>query len=167
MIWSKDNNMSIEKTPISKTCVINDPLINTVQNLLAAGWRKKEDRLFYKGRNTYIIELNGNYHPMWGIEITPINDGFDPNDWKLRKDLNSLKNLGHVTDRRLYLNDGNKEEIAHMISALQQNKFNLIYDNSYVVFRAAPNRVRIFKIAATMDLVEQPDGWYVGEKKIL
>jgi hypothetical protein len=167
LIQGQDNYMSDTTQQFNKTYIINGQLVDAIRHLLATGWRKKEDGVFYKTRNTYNIELTGTTHPMWNVKVTPKNQEFDMNDWKLRQDMSHLRNLGNASSKKLYLSDENREELLRMMSALRQNQFNLIYDNTYMILRAAPNKIKVFKIAASMELVEQKDGWYVGEKKIL
>lgn len=159
--------MSTETTQLKKIFVVNGELLDAVRHLLSSGWQKKEDNVFYRNRNTYTIELDGKTHPMWTITVIGKNPEFDEHDWKLRQDLNRLRNLGRVSNKKLYLNDTNREEVSRMIMALKKNSFNLIYDNDYLIMRNRPGGIKIFKLAATLELVEQPDGWYVGEKRIL
>ncbi len=85
------------------------------------------------------------------------------------QDIRKLKYLGKNLNQRkkLYFNDNNRAEIRTLIKTMRNNKFNLIFDNNYIVFRTKEDKVKVFKIAASMDLVEQHDGWYVGQKKIL
>lgn len=151
---------------LNKSCIISGELYDVVKNLLINGWIKKKDGVFYKERNTYTIEVDGLYHPLWSVSVTPKSESFSDIDWKLTQDLNRLKNLGRPANRKLYLGEENKADLTRMMDALKRNKFNIIYDNNYIILRSGPTKVKIFKIAATMDLVENRDGWYVGEKKI-
>ena len=159
--------MSTESFTLHKILVSNLQLMDAVRYLLTSGWKKKEDGIFYRKRNTYTIELNSSAHPMWDINVISNGPEFDESDWKLRQDFRSLKNLGKSYGKKLYVSDSNREELERMVDALRKNHFNLIYDNDYLVIRNKPNGIKIFKLAATLELVEQKDGWYVGERKIL
>lgn len=152
----------------SKTFIMNSSLMDLVRQLLSDGWRKTKANNFYKERNTYILEINGDDSPIWYLTIKPKTNEFDMNDWKLRQDLKRLNNIGkNKYFKKLYVNDDNKKRILNLITAMKSNSFNLIFDNDYIVFRTRQNKVKIFKIAAAMDLSEQPDGWYAGQKRIL
>lgn len=159
--------MSTENFTLHKILISNLPIMDAVRYLLSNGWKKKEDGVFYRKRNTYTIELNSSSHPMWNINVIANGPEFDENDWKLRQDFRSLKNLGKRYSKKLYINEDNKEELSRMLDALKRNHFNLIYDNDYLVIRNKPNGIRIFKLAACLELAEQRDGWYVGERKVL
>lgn len=152
-----------------KTLIFNGNMMEIVRNLLASGWRKRRKSVFYKERNNYTIEIDGSNSPMWSVAIEQKNEEFDEEDWKLRQDLKSLSYLGQKKNhfKKLYVNDANKSEIKNLIEAMRQSEYNLIFNNDYVLFRMKQDKVRIMKLAASMDLVEQPDGWYVGQKKIL
>ncbi len=154
---------------LTKTYIINDNLMDTVKQLLSEGWRKRKAQVFYKERNHFIIEFNGQSNPIWILSVTPKTNEFDLQDWKLLQDIRKLKYLGKNLNQRkkLYFNDNNRAEIRTLIKTMRNNKFNLIFDNNYIVFRTKEDKVKVFKIAASMDLVEQHDGWYVGQKKIL
>jgi len=156
------------ETTQAKTFIVSTGLMELVRELLSNGWRKREEQIFFKERNHYTLEMNGKDNPLWRLEIKPKTKEFDENDWKLRQDLSRLNNLGKKKYfKKLYVNDGNKKDILKLISAMKSNNFNLIFDNDYIVFRTRQNKIKIFKIAAAMDLCEQPDGWYAGQKKIL
>ena len=152
-----------------KTYVVDTDMIEIVRHLLSDGWRKKSAQVFFLERNHYILEIDGRDNPLWQLSIKPKTKEFDENDWKLLKDLKKLNNLGDKRRyfKRLYVNDGNKREILALIAAMKSNNFNLIFDNNYIVFRTRSNKIKVFKIAAAMDLSEQPDGWYAGQKRIL
>jgi hypothetical protein len=164
---SKDNIMAAETIQLNKTFLSNNQLLDVVKQLLSDGWRKKKDGIFYRVRNTYTIEVNGINHPIWDILIIGKLPEFDENDWKLKQDVNKLKNLGQASRRKLYINQSNAEEVGHMVAALKRNRFNLVYDNDYLVLRTSANEIKVFKLAAIMDLIEQKDGWYVGDKRVL
>ena len=152
----------------SKTFIVDSNLVDTVRQLLSSGWRKRKAQVFFKERNNYILEINGEGNPIWNLTIKPRTNEFDENDWKLLQDLRGLNNLGkNKYSKKLYVNDKNKSEILSLISVMKRNNFNLIFNNDYIVFRTRQNRIKIFKVAAAMDLIEQPDGWYAGQKKIL
>jgi len=143
--------------------------MEVVKQLLTNGWRKSEPHVFYKDRNNYNLKINGKNHPMWIAEITPKTNEFDENDWKLHQDMKSLVNLGKPSSqyKKLYINnDKTKTDLMVLIKAMKQNGYNLIFNQEYIAFRTKTNGVKIFKIAAAMDLTEQPDGWYIGQKKI-
>jgi hypothetical protein len=161
--------MRTEISQLSKTFVVNGELIDTAKSLLGSGWLKKSETIFVRERNTYTIELDSSHHPMWNVIVTVKNpQEFDENDWKLRQDLGKLRGLGSKqVEKKLYLGDTNKDEIGRMVQALKKNQFNLIYDNNYLIIRSRPNAIKVFKLAAALELVEQPDGWYVGQRKIL
>lgn len=156
------------KTTHIKTFVVDVELMELVRQLLSEGWRKSQALVFFKERNHYILEMDGKDNPLWQLNIKPKTNEFDENDWKLRQDLRQLNNLGkNKYLKRLYVNDKNRKEILNLISAMKTNSFNLIFDKDYIVFRTRQNKIKVFKIAAAMDLIEQPDGWYAGQKRIL
>lgn len=151
----------------TKTFIVSDNLIETVRHLLSDGWRKLENYCFFKERNNYVLKIDGSKHPMWQIEVKPKTNEFDNNDWKLRQDMRNLLQLGKEGHRKkLYVNDKNRKDITNLISMMKQNNYNLIFNNEYILFRTKSNSVKIFKIAAAIDLVEQLDGWYVGQKRM-
>lgn len=154
------------KAGISKTFVVSTTDMETVKNLLSNGWQKEKAFLFAKDRNHYKISVNGTSHPIWSVDILPKNEHFDLNDWKLQKDLKSLYKLGTTRNKKLYINDNNREELQFLVDTLDERGFDLIFDEDYVVLRRN-GKVKIFKIAASMTLAEQHDGWYIGQKRIL
>lgn len=158
--------MEQENAVLQRTFVSPGSEMEVVRHLLSDSWIKKSALVFQKPRNNYTIEVNGKDHPMWTIKVTPKSDMFSNHDWKLRQDFKRLKNLGKPIDRRLYMNENNKQEIRSLLQAMMENGFQLIYNNNYVIFRDR-QQINIFKIAAKMNLVPQPDGWYAGQKKIL
>jgi len=142
--------------------------MDTVRQLLSDGWRKRKAQIFFKERNNYTLEMNGENNPLWQLTIEPKTNEFDVNDWKLLQDLRRVNNLGNNKYfKKLYVNEKNKTEILTLINTMKHNNFNLIFNNDYIVFRTKRNKIKIFKVAAAMDLIEQPDGWYVGQKRIL
>jgi len=153
----------------SKTFIVDgNSLMDTVRQLLSDGWRKRKAQIFFKERNNYTLEMNGENNPLWQLTIEPKTNEFDVNDWKLLQDLRRVNNLGNNKYfKKLYVNEKNKTEILTLINTMKHNNFNLIFNNDYIVFRTKRNKIKIFKVAAAMDLIEQPDGWYVGQKRIL
>ena len=103
--------------------------------LLENSWIKKNDYIFYKDRNNYIIEVNIESHPLIKVEVIPKNESFSENDWKLKQDFKRLNNLGKKTEKNLYINNENKKIIKSMVYALIANNLILIYNDEYVVFR--------------------------------
>jgi hypothetical protein len=159
----------METTHLNKTLIVNSSnQVDVVRRLLADGWRKKEALVFFRDRNNYRIEINGKGHPMWNVTVVPKTSEFDEFDWKLRQDMKKLNNIGSKNNRRkLYVNDQNRNELKGLISTMKQNNYSLIFNNEFIVFRTKANEVKVFKVAAAMDLAERPDGWYAGQKKIL
>lgn len=152
-----------------KTFIFKGNLIEIVRNLLSTGWRKRKKNIFFKERNNYTLEIDGTNSPMWNVGVEPRNEEFDEEDWKFRQDLRSLEHLGQKKNyfKKLYVNDDNKREIKNLICAMKKSGYNLIFNNDYILVRTKQDRIKIMKLAATMDLIEQPDGWYAGQKKIL
>lgn len=152
---------------IESTFVSSKNKIDVVRDLLSDSWVKKNKSEFYKTRNNYTIELNGKNHPLWIVKVYPKNDLFDENDWKLRQDYKSIKNLGKKLNKNLYINENNVEEIQILIETMLMNGFRLIYSDNYVLVRENSDTLSIFKIAAKARMKGKEDGWYVGKKKVL
>lgn len=148
------------------TFVSSEPKISVIKNLSKDSWNKKNDSEFYKVRNTYTIELAEISHPIWEIRVEPKSKSFTEEDWKLRQDFKSIKNLGKRLNKKLYVNENNREEIIQLINVLIANNFALVYNDNYVILLNG-DTLNIFKIAAYMKLKSQDDGWYIGQKKIL
>jgi hypothetical protein len=156
----------MEQTNIYKNFIEPTSEIDIVKKLLDSGWKKEASFLFYKERNTYVIKINGKNRPIWQIEINPKNDGFDENDWKLNKDIKELKRLNLKKTKHLYINDRNKRQIANLVEAMFINEYQLVFDEDYILFRDN-NDIKVFKIAAAMSMVNQKDGLYIGDKRII
>jgi predicted oxidoreductase (fatty acid repression mutant protein) len=166
--WKQSKNTKITKMDqkkLNSTFVATRNKIDVVKDLLSDSWIKESGSSFYKTRNKYIIKLSGNHHPIWQVSVSSKAKILDENDWKLRKDFKSIKNLGKKLDKRLYLNEDNRKEIIQLINALIVNGFSLVYNENYIIFING-DTMNIFKIAATMNLHAKEDGWYVGQKKI-
>lgn len=159
-------NVMDNKAEIFKTLVVSATDIDTVKNLLSNGWQKEKAFVFTKDRNNFKITVDGTTHPIWSVKILPKTDRFDINDWKLQKDMKSLYRLGSTRNKKLYINDQNRQELQFLVDTLDDRGFDLIFDDDYVVLRRN-GRVKIFKVAASMTLAEQHDGWYIGQKRIL
>lgn len=154
---------------LTKTYVTNSNVLDTVGQLLSEGWRKQRAYVFYKERNNYTIIFNGVNSPMWELSVIPKSAEFDLQDWKLLQDMKRLDRLGENKKyaKKLYINDGNRLEVNTLINMMDKNQFNLVFDDDYVIFRTQQDKVKVFKVAAAMELSKQPDGWYAGQKKIL
>jgi hypothetical protein len=152
-----------------RTLIVNGTVVDVAKQLLTNGWRKSGPYIFQRERNNYNLKIDGTNHPMWKIEIEPKTDEFDDNDWKLRQDMRSIANIGKPSadSKKLYINnEKTKADLMMLIKAMQDNTYNLIFNNEYIAVRTKANKLKIFKIAAAMDLTEQPDGWYAGQKKM-
>lgn len=154
------------KADFSKTFVVSATDVETVKNLLSSGWQKEKAFIFYKDRNHFKITVEGISHPMWTVKVEPKTNQFDVNDWKFRKDMKSLYTLGTTKNKKLYINDQNRQELQFLVDILDDRDFDLIFDDNYIILRRN-GRVKIFKIAASMTLAEEHDGWYIGEKRVL
>lgn len=157
---------SMDTKSSTKTFVVSTTDMETVKNLLSSGWQKQKSFQFIKERNNFDIEIDGTSHPIWKVNIKPKNEQFDFNDWKLLKDLRMLSKLGTTSGKKLYINEKNREELQFLVEALEIQGFDLIFDEDYLVLKRN-DKVKIFKIAASMTLAEQHDGWYIGQKKVL
>ena len=157
-----------DRSTVRKSVLAQGQKGNVIKVLLESGWFKvKGDHdNFFKKRKNYIIEISGDSHPLWMVIIKPLNDQFDEQDWKLLKDLESLKNLGKIRNRRLYVDAKNRNEISHMLREMFKSGSNLIFSENYIILRQG-RRVKIFKTAASLDLVAKQDGLYSGSKRIL
>jgi hypothetical protein len=153
---------------IKKTVMTRSHKGSVIKKLLEDGWFKNKhvDDGFFKKRKNYIIAIEGANHPLWNVDIESISEQFDEQDWKLLKDLESLKHLGSVRNRKLYINQKNKIEISRMLKEMFRTGSNLIYSDSYVILRQG-KKFRIFKTAAALDLVAKQDGLYSGSRRIL
>lgn len=156
------NNKTIEST-----FVASRQKLEVVKDLLSDSWVKKNESEFYKTRNNYTIKLDGNTHPLWIVKVHPKNSFFDENDWKLRQDYKSIKNLGKKLNKNLYINENNIEEIQALVETMLMNGFRLVYSNDYILIRESNETLSIFKIAAKARMKGGEDGWYVGKKKVL
>lgn len=150
---------------MDSTFVSANSKLDVVKNLLSDSWIKESGSEFYKNRNSYTIKLNGENHPIWEVNVKANNKTFDENDWKLRQDYKSIKNLGKKVNKKLYINKNNREELIQLVKILLLNKLSLIYNDDYIIFLNG-DTLNIFKIAARMNLNFKEDGWYVGNKKI-
>lgn len=159
--------IEMEEKAISKTFISNKNMLSTVEQILSQGWRKEKGLNFYKERNTYKIKLDGVSHPIWSIVIEPKSDIFHIRDWKLKKDLRGLRHQIKPIERKLYLNDKDKEVLHAMLQVMLQKNMALIYNEYFMIFRSPSDEYKIFKIAATMNLVKQKDGWYIGQKRMI
>ena len=154
---------------INKTVLARTNEMKVVKQLLTDGWYKNPaspQNSFFKRRKNYEIIIDGATHPMWKVIVKPINKQFDEQDWKLAKDLESLKNLGSARNRKLYISNKNKAEISHMIKEMFRSGSNLIYSDSFIIIRQGRS-FKLFKTAASLDLVAKQDGLYSGTKRIL
>jgi hypothetical protein len=165
MVHNRKINKMEEETFVQHF-VIEKSNVETIRLLLKDGWIKKETNVFIRERENYKLIFEGKTHPIWKLKIKPKNEKFSNQDWKLKKDLNSITNLGQKKSNKLFLNDKNREEVAALIESMIENGFQLVYNNNYIIFRDK-NRLNIFKIAAKLTLQAQPDGWYIGQKRIL
>lgn len=156
----------MEQNSIYKNFIEPNTDIDIVKNILNDGWKKEQSFVFFKDRNTYKIKINGKNRPLWTIEIKPKNESFDEKDWKLKKDLRSLKQLNIKNTKHLYINDKNKQQIATLVEAMFVNEYQLVFDEDYILFRDG-DKIKVFKIAAAMSMVNQKDGLYIGNKKII
>lgn len=152
---------------IHQTFVANENTLHVAERILSQGWRKEKGLNFYKERNTYRVEIDGSNHPLWNIRVKPKNENFHIRDWKLKKDLRDLKYKTRPLEKRLYVNEMDKQQLAAMMTIMKQKNLALIYNENFIVFRSEINGYRIFKIAAAMSLVEQKDGWYIGQKRVI
>jgi len=159
--------IKMEPKEIHQTFIANEDTLHVAERLLSQGWRKGKGLFFYKERNSYKIELDGLNHPLWDIKVKPKNEGFHIKDWKLKKDLRDLKYRTKPLERRLYVNERDRQQLASMMTVMKQRNLALIYNENFIVFRSAMDGYRIFKIAAAMSLVEQKDGWYIGQKRVI
>lgn len=151
---------------ITKAFVVFTTDMETVKNLLSAGWQKQKAFKFVKERNNFDIQVDGTNHPIWKVNVFPKNEKFDKNDWKLEKDIKSLLNLGKIRGRKLYINESNRGELQFLVDVLYDRDLDLIFDDDYLVLRRGKG-IKIFKVAASMTLAEKHDGWYIGQKKVL
>jgi hypothetical protein len=153
-----------EKTVM--TMIWSDSIICLATSLLKDGWLKNKKGVFFKRRNHYDITVENVGHPLWQITISPKTEYYDDRDWKLKKDLKSLDNIGKPRAKKLYINEDNIREIKYLLYKMQEGNFNLLYDENYIIFQDKEENVNIFKIAAKAPLKYRKDGWFIGNKKI-
>jgi len=157
-----------DRNTVKKSVFAGKGKNDIIRALLEDGWFKLKGGTdnFFKKRKNFIIEISGLNHPLWNVIIKPLNEQFDEQDWKLLKDLESLNNLGQIKNRKLYIDAKNKNEITHMLREMFRSGSNLIFSENYIILRQG-KKVKIFKSAASLDLVAKQDGLYSGTKRIL
>lgn len=132
-------------------------------------WEKKNGLVFQKNRNSFDIEVDGRNHPLWKVKITPKNNKFNELDWKLKQDINKLKNLGKPKDKRIFLNDKNEKTIKTLTKMLITNrKLSAIYSDvdGFILFWEDINKIRIFKVIASGYITKKGSEWYMDKKKL-
>jgi len=166
--WKQTENRKINKMnnfEAERTFISSKSKNEVAKDLVSESWQKKNESEFYKDRNNYIIKLYGKNHPIWEIAVESKSKSFSKEDWKLRQDFKSIKNLGKKLNKKLYINENNRSEIIQLINTLIANRYSLVYNENYIIFLNG-DTLNIFKIAARMNLKSKSNGWYIGQKKI-
>jgi hypothetical protein len=156
----------MENKNIVQLFITRDDILTIAKNLLTENWIKQNDLLFIKERRNYTIKLSYKSLPLVEVEAVPKNNSFDANDWKFRKDLKEIKNLGNNKNYKVYFNEENSNEVKFLLYTLFDQNYNVVYSKNFIIVRTDKDKVNVFKVSAQTDLKIKQDGWYKGNKKI-